>query len=94
MRSLSSALPEAVAALLRDVPLSPGKVSFAWKAAVGPGFDRVTSVCLEGRTLLVDAENQHWAREITRSSGIILARLQKFLGPQAVTRVEIRVKHM
>jgi hypothetical protein len=92
MRSLSSAVPGAIAALLRDTPLSPGKVAFAWRAAVGPGLGRVTSVCLEDGVLLIDAENKQWAREIGRSSPMILARLHNFLGAEAVKRIEIRSK--
>ena len=55
MRPLSSALPGALAELLRAAPLSPGKVDFAWRAAVGPALERVTAVRLEGTTLIVDA---------------------------------------
>jgi hypothetical protein len=51
VRPLNSALPGALAELLRDAPLSPGKVSFAWRAVVGPGLERETSVRLEGSTL-------------------------------------------
>ena len=39
MRPLTHALPGALRHLLRDLPLSDGKVGFAWGAAVGP--DRV-----------------------------------------------------
>ena len=38
VRPLNSAIPGALAELLRDAPLSPGKVSFAWRAAVGPAL--------------------------------------------------------
>jgi hypothetical protein len=43
MRPIQQAFPGALAVLLRVAPLSPGKVSFAWSAAVGPALDRMTS---------------------------------------------------
>ena len=90
MRPLNSALPGALAELLKDAPLSPGKVSFAWRAAVGPALERETTVRLEGGTLLVDAASAQWAREVRRSSGIILNRLQTLLGPGAVVSISVR----
>ena len=90
MRRLTQGLPGALAELLRDVPTSNGKVDFAWKAAVGTGLERVTSVHLEGRVLLVDVPDRNWAREVTRSSGVILTRLQTLLGSEAVDRILVR----
>jgi predicted nucleic acid-binding Zn ribbon protein len=90
MRPLTHALPGAIAELLRDVPVSNGKVDFAWRVAVGTSVERVTSVRLDGCILLVVAEDQHWAREITRSSGVILARLQTLLGRDTVNRIVVR----
>ncbi len=46
MRPLAHALPGALSELLKTAPLSDGKVSFAWRAAVGPALDRVTAVKL------------------------------------------------
>ena len=90
MRPLTHALPGALAELLRDAPLSPGKVEFAWRAAVGPNLGRVTSVRLEGRVLIVEAANPHWAREIVRGSNIILTRLKTLLGHDTVERMQVR----
>ena len=90
MRPLNQAVPGALASLLRAAPLSPGKVAFAWRTAVGPAMERVTSVRLDGRVLLVDTTSPQWAREVTRSSGIILARLQTLLGAESVERIEVR----
>ncbi len=89
MRPLHHALPGALADLLRGMPLSDGKVDFAWRTAVGTKFERVTSARLEGRVLFVTATDQRWAREITRSSGLILARLHTLLGQEAVTRLAV-----
>jgi hypothetical protein len=90
MRPLTHALPGAIAELLRDVPVSSAKVDFAWRVAVGTVVERVTSVRLDGSVLLVVAADQHWAREITRSSGVILVRLQTLLGHDTVTRIVVR----
>ena len=92
MRPLSHAVPGALAALLRDTPVSNGKVEFAWKATVGASLDRVTAVRLEGRTLIVDATGDHWAREIMRSSYVILPRLQTLLGRETVTDIKVRTR--
>ena len=90
MRPLTHALPGALAELLRDAPLSPGKVGFAWRVAVGPNLERVTSVRLEARILIVEAADAHWAREIGRSSGIILTRLKTLLGHDTIERILVR----
>src|SRR5471030_2776272 len=81
VQSLISALPGALTELLRDTPLSPGKVSFAWRAAVGPALGRETEVRLDKGTLTVEAASAHWVKEVRRSSGIILSRLHTLLGP-------------
>ena len=90
MRPLTSALPGALSELLKDAPLSPGKVSFAWRAAVGPALERETSVRLEAGTLIVDAASAQWAREVRRSSFMILNRLQTLLGAGVVTTISVR----
>jgi len=92
MRPLTHALPGALAALLRDVPNSPGKVDFAWKVAVGAAVERITSVRLENQVLIVEVPDRNWDREIARSTPVILARLQSLLGHDAVTGIQIR-KH-
>jgi len=90
MRPLSSALPGALAELLRDTPLSPGKVAFAWRAAVGPAIEQATEVKLEGGTLIVDAATRQWVSEVRRSSALILRRMQTLLGQDAVKDLEVR----
>ena len=90
MRPISQAVPGALVELLRGAPLSPGKVSFAWRAAVGTALERVTSVRLDGRTLVVEAASTQWAREVSRSAGVILTRVQTLLGAGAVTGISVR----
>jgi predicted nucleic acid-binding Zn ribbon protein len=90
MKPLQNAVPGAVAELLRMAPLSPGKVAFAWKTAVGTAVQQATVVRLEGRVLLVDTASAQWAREVMRSSPVILKRLQSLLGADTVSRIEAR----
>lgn len=90
MRPIAHAVPGALQELLRDAPLSDGKVRFAWTAAVGPALERATSVKLEGGTLVVEATSAQWAREIKRSTGVILARLERLLGDGTVSRIVVR----
>ena len=88
---LAQAIPRAVATLLRETPMSPGKLAFAWKTVVGPAMDRGTFVRLDGRTLLVDAKTAAWAKEVSRSSSIILRRLQTLLGSEVINELNVRV---
>jgi predicted nucleic acid-binding Zn ribbon protein len=90
MRPLQHVIPGALVDILRAQPLSDGKVTFAWRAVVGPALERVTSVKLEGRVLLVDTAGALWSREIMRSSPVILKRLQAFLGPNTLEKIEVR----
>ena len=90
MKPLTHALPGALMELLRPTPLSDGKVTFAWKAAVGPAIARVTSVKLERGVLLVEATSAQWSKEVMRSSSVILQRLQSLLGGDTVERIEVR----
>ena len=83
-------MPGALVELLRSAPVSPGKVGFAWRAAVGAQVEKVTSVRLEGRVLLVDAASIAWAREVARSSPVILMRLQTLLGKDTLTSISVR----
>ncbi len=90
MQPLSSAVPGALAELLRAAPLSPGKVTFAWRAAVGPALERETAVRLEGSTLIVDAATRQWAKEVRRATSVILRRMDTLLGPDCVKSLEVR----
>lgn len=92
MRPLNHAVPGALAELLRAAPNSPSKVTFAWRAAVGSAIERETSVRLEKHVLLVDAADRHWACEVNRSASVILARLQAFLGPDVIKKIEVRAR--
>jgi hypothetical protein len=91
MQPIAHAIPRAIAELLKNAPLSPGKVEFAWKTIVGPAMERGTSVRLEGHKLLVEARTGAWAREVSRSSHVILRRMELLLGPDVVQELIVRV---
>ena len=79
----------ALGALLRDQPLSPGKVSLAWSAAVGHALARVTHAALDAQGALTVTADPYWARELHRSRPLIAARLSRLLGDGVVKRIEI-----
>ncbi len=82
--------PRAVGQLLRDQPLTPAKVRFAWHASVGPSMGRATSVELrDDGTLTVRAQDEHWRRETARSAGMIRRRLTELLGKNVVLRITV-----
>jgi predicted nucleic acid-binding Zn ribbon protein len=90
MEPLAHVVPAALMELLRTTPLSDGKVGFAWRTAVGPALERATAVKLEAGVLIVETTSAEWAREIRRSSSVILGRLQGFLGKDTVTKIVVR----
>ena len=92
MNPIGSVVPGAIVALLRDAPLSAGKITFAWNAAGGPAVQRATAVHLENGVLLVDAASPQWAHEVLRSTHIILRRLQPLLGEGTVVSITVRTK--
>ena len=66
--------------LLRDAPVSQGKVGFAWRVAVGAAVERATRIRLEAGVLFVETDSPQWSREVMRSSPVILERLRGLLG--------------
>jgi predicted nucleic acid-binding Zn ribbon protein len=90
MKPLAHVVPGGLRQLLRNAPLSDGKVAFAWRAAVGGTFDRASAVKLENGTLVVETSSAQWARELKRSQPMILSRLQAMLGESNVTAILIR----
>jgi predicted nucleic acid-binding Zn ribbon protein len=92
MIPVQEVLPEALAALLRRAPLTPEKVAFAWRVAVGPAVDRATTIELRQEVLYVQAKDAAWRREVQRSAGVIRRRLQALLGADVVRSLEIPLK--
>jgi hypothetical protein len=82
-------MPDAVAAILRKAPLSPEKIAFAWRTAVGPTLDRATTVELSGGLLRVHTKDAAWEREVERSAALIRARLDTLLGADVVRYIQV-----
>jgi hypothetical protein len=92
MIPLHQCIPSGVAELLRRQPLTPAKVTFAWRMSVGPAIDRSSRIALlETNELEVVVADVHWQREIERSRGLVMARLETLLGPGTVRRILVRV---
>jgi hypothetical protein len=82
-------MPAVLAELLRKAPLTPEKVAFAWRSAVGPALDNATTIELRGGVLYVRTRDASWRREVERSAGLIRSRLTALLGNVVQTiRVE------
>ena len=91
MQALESLLPGVVRALLRQGPLSQEKLEFAWRVAVGPALDRVTSARLSGEAEVeVTVADAGWRKEVRRSQAEILGKLRSLLGPDAVKALHVR----
>jgi predicted nucleic acid-binding Zn ribbon protein len=87
---LRTSIPSVVRGLFRGGPMSAGKIQAAWRLAVGPAIDRATRVGLRADgTLEVAATELAWRREVKRSQGLILSRLQELLGPEPVTKLKV-----
>jgi len=75
--------------MLAGQPMTPGKLQFAWRAAVGPALARASSVELRDARVVVHMSSPEWAREIERSRPIILQRLRLLLGTDVIARIDL-----
>ena len=85
-------MPDALAEILAKAPLTPEKVAFAWRSAVGPSVDKATTVELRDRMLHVSVRDVAWQREIEHSASRIRARLDALLGEGVVRYIQVAVK--
>jgi len=92
VQAIKDAMPRVVADIVRAAPLSPAKVAFAWRLAVGPAVDRNTTIQLDQGTLIVEATTPQWADEVRRSTHLIVGRLRSMLGGEALARFDVKVK--
>ena len=88
---VSQLLPRVLTDVLRNAPLTPEKVEFAWRSAVGSAVDKATSVHLAGQVLHVRVRDATWQREIERSARLIRSRLDALLGPDVVRYIDVSV---
>jgi hypothetical protein len=90
MRSIQTFAGGVLAQIVRRQPPSPARTSFAWQLAVGPALARVTSVELDGTTLRVRSADPRWLKEIDRARSAILPKLHQLLGPESITKINVR----
>ena len=89
MLPLSEFLPDALATVIRKAPLTPEKVAFAWRHAVGAAVDRASTVELVDNRLVVRVDSAQWKREIDRSTPVISGRLEALLGPGIIRAIDV-----
>jgi hypothetical protein len=85
-------IPGALTAVLQKAPLTPEKVAFAWRLAVGPAVHKVTDVELLRNTLVVQAKDPDWRREVERAAGLIRHRMNNVLGAGVVRGLEVTLR--
>jgi Dna[CI] antecedent DciA-like protein len=91
MDSLQTVLPRALIELFRQGPMSQGKLEAAWRVAVGDAISRVSTVHLQpDGSIEVRVSDQRWHRELKRSSGIMLGKLNALLGAQGVRQLHVK----
>lgn len=83
-------MPGVLHAVIRKAPLTPEKVAFAWRAAVGPAVDQATTVDLLRGVLYVRTKDAAWEREIQRSAALIRSRLREWLGEDVVRSIDVK----
>jgi hypothetical protein len=90
MDSLQAIVPRALTELLRQGPMSQGKLEVAWRAAVGDALSRVTTVRLQpDGSVHVLTSDPRWNLALRRSSSMILTRLKGLLGNDNVLSLSI-----
>jgi hypothetical protein len=82
-------MSRALAEVIRKAPLTPEKVAFAWRTAVGPAVDHATSIDLRDRVLYVRVTEAAWQREVERSATLIRLRLDALLGSDTIRYIEV-----
>jgi predicted nucleic acid-binding Zn ribbon protein len=87
---VSGFAPSLIASIVRPAPICAEKVSFAWRASVGPAVANVTSAVLDANGVLtVTTPDVAWRREVQRSSRLIQHRLEAMLGPDVVRSIVV-----
>ncbi|MFB3855337.1 MAG: DciA family protein [Vicinamibacterales bacterium] len=91
VQPLKDVVSPALAKLLAAAPLSPGKVRFAWRLAVGPAIDRITTVTLsDGKRVEVSVADERWRTEVRRTIPLIRRRMEALLGAGTIENVVLQ----
>jgi len=89
MHPVREVLPSVLASIVREAPLTPEKVTFAWRDAVGRAVAQATTVELRGSVLHVRARDEAWRREVERAAAMIRPRLERLLGERVVRFIKV-----
>lgn len=90
MEPIQPLINAAIAKVLQPAPLTPEKVVFAWRVAVGAAVARVTRVRLAGDGhLQVDVDDDRFGGELDRSASMVLQRMRHLLGDTVVARMTV-----
>jgi len=82
-------MPAVVAEVVRKAPLTPEKVAFAWRLAVGPAIDKSTTVRLaDNGVLYVRAETPAWLAAVRKSTSLIQIRMADLLGEDTIKKLD------
>ncbi|MGH9201311.1 MAG: DciA family protein [Vicinamibacterales bacterium] len=82
-------MPGVVESVIRNAPLTPEKVSFAWRVSVGAAVGKATAVRLgENGVLHVKCDSPAWAAAVKKSAPLIQRRLNGMLGAGAVKALQ------
>ena len=80
----------ALAPAVRQAPLTPEKVAFAWRAAGGAGIARATRVTLDDRGVLrVTGNDPQWIDAVKGMRTHLVRQLEPWLGAGTVTAIEV-----
>jgi len=83
-------LSDALAPAIRQAPLTPEKVDFAWRAAGGPAIARATRVALDDqRVLHVTGDDPQWIDAVRGMAPRLLRQLEPWLGAGTVVAIEV-----
>jgi hypothetical protein len=91
MIPVQNCIPSVLAEALRRQPLTPAKLGFCWRLAVGPAVHRATRVA-PGRPgeIVVDVFDPHWKREVERCLPLVRNRLEYLLGAGSFQTAVVR----
>jgi hypothetical protein len=82
-------LPGVLAEVIKKAPLTPEKVAFAWRLAVGPAVGKATTVRLDGHGVLhVTATTPAWIAAVRKSTSLVHLRMNDLLGDAVVKAVK------
>jgi predicted nucleic acid-binding Zn ribbon protein len=85
MHSIQSFSSGILLEIIRRQPASKEKTRFAWQLVAGPAIARATTVDLADGVLSVHCRDARWTCELARAREVVLTRLQRLLGHDAVT---------